>query len=270
METEIIAAKVLGKVGRPRTYQHRQGNTPINAANFTPTIPVLHRKPCAATKPMDPRIKAKVWADYLTGQYTNVEIAKRNQISSYTMTTWIGQEKWVMRRRALEKELIDLVNFQATGMVRQHFVRIVKKHLNLTDILDVQIEKALAGELGPRNLESLAKALKSSADISARAVGLDKPNSPASQVMAGNRIINYNLSVRPLSPMELTAPPDTDFTEASFSPEATQVPSLPPERLLEAASPLSEPVIEQPEPAQEPVQKSEPAAIGLAMDFISK
>ena len=163
---------------------------------------------------LDPRVKAKIWSDYLTGEFTVMELSEKYKHSFFTLQAIIKKEGWSIRRRALGKELTELVNLQSIRTVKEHFLKVVQRHLNISGELDDQILQALgiSGTKTPRDLESLAKALKNSADVAARAVGLDTKTTQLMVTQNQPRTINYNIQA--YEPGE--APLSPDALEASF------------------------------------------------------
>ena len=109
---------------------------------------------------------------YLPGQLTINEIAVEVGASFHTLRAFIAKEKWPAKRKAFEAELWENWRLQAAGLMNRHILTVLKRHLSLAEKMDAAIKKTLEGSLSPRELESLAKALKSSADVAARAVGL--------------------------------------------------------------------------------------------------
>ena len=182
----------------------------------------------------DPRVKAKAWEMYVAGEKTIAEICVELKLSYHTVIRqWISSngENWSDKRKKLERELMEMVNLQASNAVRRHFSKVVMRHIGLAERMDVRIEELLKAGLNPRELEAISKAFKNSADIAARAVGLDKGNSVAQVAQQMNQTINYNSTFQPIPVNQHAA----DFMEAEIAQPA----------LLTGPAPAAEPLAEK-------------------------
>lgn len=173
-----------------------------------------------------PEVKLKAWTMYISGQHTLAGIAKTLGLNFRSFQDLYTREKWPVKRRAFEKELMDNWRLQATQLMSRELLEVLQRHLKGSRRLDERVLEHLEakGFLGPRDLEALGKAFKNSADVAARAVGLD--TKAVSDLLQGSRntLIQYNLTVEPAA---ADAPDGVVVEDAEFTVQPEPVPEAP-------------------------------------------
>ena len=97
-----------------------------------------------------------------------------------TVKSWLKRDKWVMKRKEIETEIMESMHSQALVLISQNHAKVIKRHLNLGERLDQSIDDCISTAVGPdgdgeekilldpESINFLAKAFKNSADVTHR------------------------------------------------------------------------------------------------------
>ena len=164
---------------------------------------------------------------YLQG-FTRKEICEKcNNLALGTLKEWIQKYSWADLKRETEEARYTNHARQVQTMLIDNRLRVMKQHLDLSDILtDALLKKVDAAVDGKnvnfnaRELESLAKATKCVTDVSARVVGLTDRAESVVSGSAGSTggtglIINIGTKPQPVHPLQVA---DVEVVEKSNRP----------------------------------------------------
>jgi transposase-like protein len=124
--------------------------------------------------------KTKAYELYLSSRMKNAEIADELGVKLETLACWIKEGKWRERKDEIEAEALEATDEHFRQFVRSHRMATLRRHFKTTEALERHIYKKLTAEsvtgrpmdIATGDLLKLAKALKDSADVSARAAGI--------------------------------------------------------------------------------------------------
>lgn len=161
-------------------------------------------------RPFPAIVKATCLAEYLNTSKSLKQIAEEQNINFHTVHMWHRNDKWADRRRKMEKDLEERTVAECVQIASEARAEVMRRHLKVGGKLEDAIEKKLDANAGinaipmqPRDLADLGKALKSSGDVSGRAVGLDlRREEQKSQI---NLLINTGFTPVPAEPKPVEA-----------------------------------------------------------------
>ena len=161
----------------------------------------------------DKQLTASDWKQtafelYLTRQ-SHADICKQcDNLSPHTLKEWINKGEWRKQRDELEEQ--NKQNFVAKyrSLILSNRVEVTNRHLDISKALEKRIADKLLDDnavFDDEQLLNYARALKSSTDVSARAVGLSDKIDPIAEnpAIAGNgMIINIGMQASPVKPVK--------------------------------------------------------------------
>lgn len=168
---------------------------------------------------LSPAIEADARAQYISGQMSIMEIARKLDLHYSIVHRWASLGKWKEERERVIQEinarsLDELVKIQA-----ENRLNVVTRHLKVGEAFENQVHRTLedaskkTAPLSPRDLSDVGKALQAGTTVTARAIGLEQFQ--MQNGAAGPRIsllINNNLS--PIQDAMPEPGPDADRSRA--------------------------------------------------------
>ena len=147
---------------------------------------------------LDPRIKIKLWEEYIAGELPLAEIAIKHKMSLMAVHNIVTKERWPARRRALEQELFDNWHLKIQQLQHRHVAKVMARQLDHSELLGAELLKQLkTGKLTAKDFQNVAQAFKSYEDVAARAAGLDRmPALDREQTAQPQGKIAWNLTVQ--------------------------------------------------------------------------
>jgi transposase-like protein len=168
--------------------------------------------------------KTRAFELYLSNTHTNTEIAASTGIPLSTIRFWINDEGWAEKKRQHERNLMQNAASAVRKFMENNQLETLKRHLEVSKTLEGRILEKLNGVnpktgkpyfLTERDIATLAKALKDSADVSARAAGI---NENMLNPLAGStllvvpgltpRRVHHDSGGQPIEVTEVVAEPD--------------------------------------------------------------
>lgn len=116
-----------------------------------------------------------------------------------TILAWSKKGRWKERRSELIEEMQETHRMSILKLQVKETPDVLRRHLALTKDIDREIKKHLDKGRTPgvivdvEDISDLSKALKNSADVADRAIGLATPGKQTQPIVQDNRSINYNL-----------------------------------------------------------------------------
>jgi transposase-like protein len=142
--------------------------------------------------------------EYLFTNKSMEDIARANGVPPGTLRYWHYTYKWREKRQALAKDLEERHGHEIRAVIHENAGKIVRRHVALTEKFDANIMRTLNWaeqlETGiePEALADLGKAIKSSTDVSARLIGLDRKNDHPLQGSTFNGPVQINVQSTPV------------------------------------------------------------------------
>jgi transposase-like protein len=132
-------------------------------------------------------VKQRALELYLTTALTIKEIAQKVGVAYGTVTVWSSRHKWAAVREKYADELRKSFEMEQLDIAKQNRTKVIRRQLgtseNLDDTINAELDTLSENAMdknghrktvGTGKIADLARAAKASADIAARAVGLDK------------------------------------------------------------------------------------------------
>ena len=110
-------------------------------------IPARKRKICKRKQVRGhhpPHVKIQARELYLYTASTLLEIADMVKVPVGTIRSWYFIDKWTDARRKLEKDLQERSDFEAAQIIHENRNKVMKRHLQVGEKLEEQIEKNIA------------------------------------------------------------------------------------------------------------------------------
>jgi|TARA_Y100000289_G_scaffold41922_1_gene41590 transposase-like protein len=136
------------------------------------------------------------------------------QLSPHTLKEWITKGEWRKQRDELEEQAKQNFIAEYKSVILANRIDVTNRHLNISKVLEKRIADKLLDDTAQFDDEQLlnyARALKSSTDVSARAVGLSDKIDPIAENPAMNgqgMIINIGMQASAVKPIK-----KADFVE---------------------------------------------------------
>lgn len=148
---------------------------------------------------------------YLSTNKSLHQIADGVGVKYGTLLTWMRQDGWVKHRQNLEKDLISRTIAEQSDIVAENRGKVMRDQLQRANKLNSALDHVLAkgavvdddGKAKTYNagdLSKLARAFKSTADVEARVVGLDKQSAQAGEITSP-QVVQINLAPREIRPV---------------------------------------------------------------------
>lgn len=150
---------------------------------------------------------------YMENRLTNKQIASTVGISIDVFNKWRTDEGWVEKRRLYEEEINNCYLEKYQRFIVSKRGGTAQQHLAVHEkFLKKVWSKLNQDNLSTLDLRNLGQALKSAADVGARAVGItDKPDAASGvnqTFVSGNAVIVNGLAPRPVNtPKKKEEPP---------------------------------------------------------------
>ena len=149
-------------------------------------------------------VYAKVYAMYVFEGKSMKTASEEVGVPFDTVRAWGKRDKWTMKRKEIEAEIMESMHSQALVLISQNHAGVIKRHLDLGERLDKSMDDCLRESTGhdgtirlePESINFLAKAYKNSADVTHRIV---KINDRSTGEQTAGTIINgpVQLNVTP-------------------------------------------------------------------------
>ena len=153
---------------------------------------------------------------YMSREKTS-DISKATGLSVSQVRALIRKENWKQQRDELEAEIHENFIEKYRKQIQEVRLQVMKRHLVTSKRLDIQVNRILKKFTGdktisPDGLLSLARAAKSSADISARAVGMSDRIDPIAETpKKAPTLISLNVNVKPVDQLKARGVEEAKF-----------------------------------------------------------
>jgi len=141
------------------------------------------------------------------------ELAAKHGLADSTIQYLMLTERWPAKRQALERELFENWHFNIQSLQAEYARGIIKTQIESSHEFNAKIRELLSRRVYDcKDMQSLAQAFKSVADVAARAVGLERLTALDRQEAQKPRsVVDWNLRIT--DPGEVTAGPIIPYTE---------------------------------------------------------
>ena len=145
---------------------------------------------CSLMKPVpfEPFVRNRAFQLYLQGNHTYSSIGAICKKDLKTIKYWATKYKWATKKREMEHELDAQFERECKEIVQQNKPRVLRRHLHMAEMLDEKIEakvQTMDSKNTTRELDEIARATKSSSEVSGKAIGLDKQSQSTVNVNVG-------------------------------------------------------------------------------------
>lgn len=135
-----------------------------------------------------PAQQAEAFRNFLEKNMSLEVLSLQLEIPLPVIVLWSQREKWLERKRTIQKELIAQEEWQYRQLVLERRQEVLKRHLDVTDTIESKVKEAVDNidvTNDPKAISKLrmaAESMSSSANVSARAAAItDRPFSGSSQ-----------------------------------------------------------------------------------------
>lgn len=135
-----------------------------------------------------PAQQADAFRTFLEKNMSLEVLSLQMEIPLPVIVLWSQQEKWLDRKRSIQKELIAQEELQYRQLVLEKRQEVLKRHLDVSDTIESKVKKAVDNidvDNDPKAISKLrmaAESMSSSANVSARAAAItDRPFSGSGQ-----------------------------------------------------------------------------------------
>ena len=151
--------------------------------------------------------KQQAYELFLNGGLLVKEIALQLSVTTDVIKKWAAEGHWLEKRKEIEDDLFAVSDHRYFEIVAKAKPEVVERHLAVTKKVKKRLLKRLSEDhdLPLPDLMRAAKAMKDSADVSARAAGITEtprpeaqkaaPAGPRAQILIGIKAINSSVTV---------------------------------------------------------------------------
>ena len=109
-----------------------------------------------------PETRQRAWELYISRFGTLQEIARELGVPFETIKTWHARESWAAKRGEIERQMYENWRISYVRDIVRIRSEVIMNHLRIVHDIQDQIMTALENELTPRQLATVARALKTS------------------------------------------------------------------------------------------------------------
>lgn len=169
----------------------------------------------------DIETKTRAMELYLAGGLKHQEIADKLSINVSVLRSWINEGNWSAARKKLEVDALANCEAKVREFIQTNRLDTLKRHLAAAKGIEDRIIQKLTGinpatgkafYLTEKDIATLAQALKSSADVSARAAGINDSTMGGGQkgnnmlVLIGAQPRKIAHAPKPVTPISISEP----------------------------------------------------------------
>lgn len=135
---------------------------------------------------------------YLSGM-TYKEISKEYGIGIAALCRRVVDNKWAVERKNIQQKAVEITVDDYARMIQKAKIDVSKRHIDITKMVDKTIKAKLKQStngdktiLEPDEIANLARALKASADVSHKVVGITDEIQAGTNIFQGPVQVNIN------------------------------------------------------------------------------